>query len=104
MKNDKRKFVAVLNYPGEYKTVFDVHKTGEYDSLFIKASSLDQSWSKPGETLLYLQDTGNGYVLHFKDKKLELLYCEAEELFTALKIINDFSTHSKSVLKLMEMK
>jgi hypothetical protein len=59
---------------------------GERKDFLLRTSSLDKGWSKPGQVLLSLKDTGNGLIITTEDRSILLNYMEAEMLRLALKI------------------
>lgn len=68
----------------DYKPVYLMN--GEKNDFILRASPLDKGWSNPGEPLCELKDTGNGLILTLRKQRIELDYCEAEEIRLALKL------------------
>ncbi len=70
----------------DYKPVYLMN--GDRKDFILRASPLDKGWSKPGEVICALRDTGNGIILSFKKGKrtIHLDYCEAEEIRLLLKL------------------
>ena len=76
-----------LNYNDpDYNPVYLIN--GDKDDFLLRASPFDKSWSKPGEVICALRDTGNGIILTFKNPRRTILlnYAEAEEIRLMLKI------------------
>src|SRR5271165_5897100 len=68
----------------DYKPIYLMN--GTKDDFILRASPLDKGWSKPGEPLCELKDTGNGIILTLSKQWIELDYCEAEKVRLALKL------------------
>lgn len=67
-----------------YKPVYLMN--GDRKDFILRASPLDKGCSRPGEPLCELKDTGNGIILTLRKQRIELDYCEAEEVRLALKL------------------
>jgi len=82
--------ILVLGYNDMKDTsTYDVKKTlkdGWTEEIEVRYSKLDNLWNKPGEIAAKLENTGDGFLIYFDDRVIQLDYCQASVLRALLKL------------------
>ena len=101
----KRKFLAtVANHYGSHAGTYEVEAIFE-NEVNLSRSPTDRGWTRPGEPVGYVKDTGNGIEFSLNGEVYKLEYYEIEELLLLFRTYNHVQDKvNKALFKIYELK